>query len=107
MQIIRRANEVAENPRELSGRFCQEFLNDMADLQCLLPTHQPRVTDHMEQIKDMIAKVLLFPSFSFLILSSNINSSLGCLCFHALPWTADVSIFNNSKLMHVLCLCLF
>ncbi|XP_042034348.1 cysteine--tRNA ligase 2, cytoplasmic-like [Salvia splendens] len=57
-KIIRRANEVGEDPIALSGRFCQEFLNDMADLQCLLPTDQPRVTDHMEQIKDMIAKII-------------------------------------------------
>ncbi|KAK4484226.1 hypothetical protein RD792_011450 [Penstemon davidsonii] len=57
-KIIRRANEQNEEPKELSGRFCQEFLRDMADLQCLLPTHQPRVTDHMEQIKDMIAQII-------------------------------------------------
>ncbi|KAL6543781.1 hypothetical protein OROGR_010278 [Orobanche gracilis] len=57
-KIIRRANELGEDPIALSGRFCQEFLNDMADLQCLLPTHQPCVTDHMEQIKDMIAQII-------------------------------------------------
>ncbi|KAL0463562.1 UNVERIFIED_CONTAM: Cysteine--tRNA ligase CPS1, chloroplastic/mitochondrial [Sesamum latifolium] len=57
-KIIRRANEVGEDPKALSGWFCQEFLNDMADLQCLLPTHQPRVTDHMQQIKDMIAQII-------------------------------------------------
>ncbi|KAL2235017.1 cysteine--tRNA ligase 2, cytoplasmic-like isoform X1 [Sesamum indicum] len=57
-KIIRRANEVGEDSKALSGRFCQEFLNDMADLQCLLPTHQPRVTDHMQQIKDMIAQII-------------------------------------------------
>ncbi|KAL3830887.1 hypothetical protein ACJIZ3_019689 [Penstemon smallii] len=57
-KIIRRANEQNEDPKELSGRFCQEFLRDMSDLQCLLPTHQPRVTDHMEQIKDMIAQII-------------------------------------------------
>lgn len=56
-QIIRRANELGEDPKALSGRYCQEFLKDMDDLQCLQPTHQPRVTEHMEQIKEMIAKV--------------------------------------------------
>ncbi|XP_071735617.1 cysteine--tRNA ligase CPS1 homolog, chloroplastic/mitochondrial-like isoform X2 [Rutidosis leptorrhynchoides] len=30
----------------------------MADLQCLLPDEQPRVSDHMDQIKDMIAKII-------------------------------------------------
>ncbi|GFP85367.1 cysteine--tRNA ligase [Phtheirospermum japonicum] len=56
-KIIRRANEKGEDPKALSWHFCQEFLKDMADLQCLVPTHQPRVTDHMELIKDMIAKL--------------------------------------------------
>lgn len=63
MQIIRIANERGEDPKALSGRYCQEFLSDMADLQCLVPTHQPRVTDHMEQIKDMIAQVISLPLF--------------------------------------------
>ncbi|MCD7470010.1 hypothetical protein HAX54_009568 [Datura stramonium] len=57
-KIIRRANELGEDPTALSGRYCQEFLKDMDDLQCLLPTHQPRVTEHMEQIKEMIAKIM-------------------------------------------------
>ncbi|CAK9159509.1 unnamed protein product [Ilex paraguariensis] len=57
-KIIRRANELGEDPLTLSGRFCQEFLEDMDDLQCLPPTHQPRVSDHMEQIKTMIAKII-------------------------------------------------
>lgn len=58
-QIIRRANELGENPLTLSSRFCQEYLDDMTDLQCLIPTHQPRVSDHMDQIRDMITQVIL------------------------------------------------
>ncbi|KAL5763526.1 hypothetical protein ACOSP7_019790 [Xanthoceras sorbifolium] len=57
-KIIRRANEIGENPISLSNRYCQEYLVDMADLQCLPPTHQPRVSDHMEQIKDMITQII-------------------------------------------------
>jgi len=59
VQIIKRANEAGENPLSLSKRFSNEFLCDMAELQCLPPTHEPRVSDHMDQIKDMIAEVLL------------------------------------------------
>ncbi|GJQ91842.1 cysteine--tRNA ligase 2, cytoplasmic [Tanacetum coccineum] len=47
-------------PLELSA---EEFLTDMADLQCLPPTVQPRVSDHMDQIKNMIAKVPAFARF--------------------------------------------
>ncbi|KAK3189289.1 hypothetical protein Dsin_028850 [Dipteronia sinensis] len=57
-KIIRRANELGENPLSLSDRYCQEYLIDMADLQCLPPTHQPRVSDHMQQIKDMITQII-------------------------------------------------
>ncbi|KAJ4709914.1 Cysteine-tRNA ligase [Melia azedarach] len=57
-KIIRRANETGENPLSLSNRYCQEYLVDMAELQCLPPTHQPRVSDHMEQIKDMITQII-------------------------------------------------
>ncbi|CAA2967762.1 cysteine--tRNA ligase 2, cytoplasmic [Olea europaea subsp. europaea] len=57
-KIIRRANELGEDPKALSARFCEEFLADMADIQCLVPTHQPRVTEHMDQIKEMIAQII-------------------------------------------------
>lgn len=65
-KIIRRANERKEidtedplsDPLNLSNHFCEEFLKDMENLQCLLPTHQPRVSDHMDQIRDMISKII-------------------------------------------------
>lgn len=57
-KIIRRANDIGEDPLSLSSRFCKEYLVDTDSLQCLRPTHQPRVTDHMEQIKDMITQII-------------------------------------------------
>ncbi|XP_028094612.1 cysteine--tRNA ligase, chloroplastic/mitochondrial isoform X3 [Camellia sinensis] len=57
-KIIRRANELGEDPLALSSRYCQEFIDDMVDLQCLPPTHQPRVSEHMDQIRDMIAQII-------------------------------------------------
>ncbi|ONK71648.1 uncharacterized protein A4U43_C04F10890 [Asparagus officinalis] len=57
-KIIKRANEAGENPLTLSDRFSNEFLQDMAELQCLPPTYEPRVSDHMDQIKDMITKII-------------------------------------------------
>ncbi|GJR93781.1 cysteine--tRNA ligase 2, cytoplasmic [Tanacetum coccineum] len=59
-KIIKRADEREYDPLELSVEFCQEFLTDMADLQWLPPTVQLRVSDHMDQIKNMIAKVPAF-----------------------------------------------
>ncbi|KAJ3706956.1 hypothetical protein LUZ61_010661 [Rhynchospora tenuis] len=57
-KIIKRANEAGEPPLDLSKRFSDEFLVDMAMLQCLSPTKEPRVTEHIKQIIDMIEKIL-------------------------------------------------
>lgn len=80
LQIIRRANEIGEDPLTLSNRFCQEYLDDMDALQCLLPTHQPRVSDHMEQIINMITQVLLFVSL-MLIYRKKLQGKRGALLF--------------------------
>ena len=63
LQIIKRANEAGEEATDLSSRFIDEFRHDMLELQCLpLPlTHEPRVTEHIDQIIDLINKVLLSP----------------------------------------------
>uniref|UniRef100_A0A0D9XKC7 tRNA synthetases class I catalytic domain-containing protein n=1 Tax=Leersia perrieri TaxID=77586 RepID=A0A0D9XKC7_9ORYZ len=57
-KIIKRANEAGEDASILSSRFIDEFLRDMSDLQCLSPTHEPRVTKHIEQIIDLITKIM-------------------------------------------------
>ncbi|XP_048331400.2 cysteine--tRNA ligase, chloroplastic/mitochondrial isoform X2 [Ziziphus jujuba] len=57
-KIINRANELGEDPISLSRRFCEEFNQDMSYLQCLPPSVEPRVSDHMPQIKDMIKKII-------------------------------------------------
>lgn len=77
-QIIKRANEIGENPLDLSNRFCQEYITDMTSLQCLPPTHQPRVSDHMEQIKDMISQVLFSHSLITLYLLCQMNAPNMC-----------------------------
>ncbi|XP_068667200.1 cysteine--tRNA ligase CPS1 homolog, chloroplastic/mitochondrial-like [Aristolochia californica] len=57
-KIINKANELKEDPLSLSNRFCDEFHIDVADLNCLPPTKEPRVSTHMDQIKDMIAQII-------------------------------------------------
>lgn len=64
MQVIEKAKKCGEKPLDLSNRFCEEYLLDMTALQCLIPTRQPRVSDHMEHIIKMIEKVCcLLPSY--------------------------------------------
>ncbi|KAH9670334.1 cysteine--tRNA ligase 2 cytoplasmic [Citrus sinensis] len=53
-KIIHQANELGEDSLSLSKRYCEEYLNDMGDLQCRLPTKQPCVSGHMKHITDMI-----------------------------------------------------
>ncbi|KAK7343413.1 hypothetical protein VNO77_12130 [Canavalia gladiata] len=57
-KIIKRANEIGEDPLMLSNRFCDEYDADMADLQCERPSREPRVSDHIGQIKDMITLII-------------------------------------------------
>lgn len=51
---------MGENPISLSRRFCDEFHQDMSYLHCLPPSVEPRVSDHMPQIIDMIKQVIFF-----------------------------------------------
>ncbi|KAK2663797.1 hypothetical protein Ddye_002371 [Dipteronia dyeriana] len=57
-KIIRRANELGEDPLSLSARYCREYQFDMANLQCLPPTIEPCVSKHVEQITDMITQII-------------------------------------------------
>ncbi|CAN6540351.1 unnamed protein product [Malus baccata var. baccata] len=57
-KIIARANELREDPISLSRRYCEEFNQDMTCLHCLPPSVEPRVSDHMPQILDMIKQII-------------------------------------------------
>ncbi|XP_027942440.1 cysteine--tRNA ligase, chloroplastic/mitochondrial isoform X2 [Vigna unguiculata] len=57
-KIIARAKELGEDPISLSRRYCEEFCRDMITLNCLPPSVEPKVSEHMPQIIDMIEKIL-------------------------------------------------
>ncbi|KAE9586936.1 hypothetical protein Lal_00004795 [Lupinus albus] len=57
-KIIARGKEVGEDPISLSQHYCEEFCQDMVTLNCLPPSMEPKVSDHMPQIIDMIDKIL-------------------------------------------------
>ncbi|XP_058111530.1 cysteine--tRNA ligase, chloroplastic/mitochondrial isoform X2 [Magnolia sinica] len=57
-KIIVRANELGEDPLSLSSRYCSEFQSDMAHIHCQPPSVEPRVSDHIPQIIDMIKQIL-------------------------------------------------
>mmetsp|Transcript_4762 Transcript_4762/g.17114 ORF Transcript_4762/g.17114 Transcript_4762/m.17114 type:complete len:660 (+) Transcript_4762:84-2063(+) len=58
-KIIKRANEGgSESPLELSARFIKEFHIDMEALQCESPTFEPKVSEHIEDIIEMISRII-------------------------------------------------
>ncbi len=57
-KIINRANERGEDWKKLAERFIEEFYIDMDALGCLRPTHEPRATDHIVHIQDLITRLI-------------------------------------------------
>lgn len=57
-KIIARSKELGEDPISLSRRYCEEFCQDMVTLNCLPATVEPKVSEHMPQIIEMIEKIL-------------------------------------------------
>lgn len=70
LQIIKRANQNGETVTSLSSRFIAEFLADVAELQCLPPTHEPRVTEHIDNIIELIKEVFSICPLLFRITSN-------------------------------------
>lgn len=57
-KIIKRANENAEDWRELTQRFIQAFHEDMAALGNESPTTEPKATDYITAMQEMIQKLI-------------------------------------------------
>uniref|UniRef100_A0A0R0J6F1 tRNA synthetases class I catalytic domain-containing protein n=1 Tax=Glycine max TaxID=3847 RepID=A0A0R0J6F1_SOYBN len=57
-KIIKRANETGEDPLLLSNHFCDEYNVDMVDLQCETPSKEPHVSEHLNEIKNMITQII-------------------------------------------------
>jgi cysteinyl-tRNA synthetase len=57
-KIIRRAAELGEAPHELAARFTQAFHADAAELVCLSPNHEPKVTEHIGDIVRLIEELV-------------------------------------------------
>ena len=57
-KIINRANEVGEDWKELAERFIREFYVDMDALGLHRPTVEPRATEHIEQIQNIVARLI-------------------------------------------------
>jgi cysteinyl-tRNA synthetase len=57
-KIINRANETGIPPNEISERYIQEYREDMASIGVRRPTVEPKVTEHVPEIIDLIEKII-------------------------------------------------
>jgi len=57
-KIIRRANEVGEDPMALAARFAADYNRDMARFGVLPPTEEPKVSTHIPQIIALIERLI-------------------------------------------------
>jgi cysteinyl-tRNA synthetase len=56
-KIIKAAREVGESPKTLADRYIAQFHHDMEMLHCAKPSIEPKVTEHVPDIVDLIAKL--------------------------------------------------
>lgn len=57
-KIIARANQLGVDPAELAEKYINEFRKNLADLNILPATENPRATNEIDRIIDMIARLL-------------------------------------------------
>ena len=57
-KIIRRANEVGEDPMALAARFAADYNRDMAMFGVIPPDVEPKVSTHIQEIIDIIQKLI-------------------------------------------------
>jgi cysteinyl-tRNA synthetase len=57
-KIIKRANELGVSTREVTEKYIQEFYTDMDALGVLRPHMEPKVTDHIPDIIELVEKIL-------------------------------------------------
>ena len=57
-KIIKRVRESKTTLREFTGQYETAFLDDMKALNCLMPHHTPRATEHIPEIISLIEKLI-------------------------------------------------
>ena len=57
-KLIRKGQEEGTSMKEVAQRFEAEYLKDAAGLNCKKPTVQPRATEHIQQILDIVKDLI-------------------------------------------------
>ncbi|PIE75115.1 MAG: cysteine--tRNA ligase [Deltaproteobacteria bacterium] len=63
-KIIKRANEKGVSSEEIALKFIDEFSKDMAALNALKPDHEPKATEHIDEIVQLI-KTLVEKGYAY------------------------------------------
>jgi cysteinyl-tRNA synthetase len=57
-KILERSSKNGESPLELSKRMTAVYQQEMTSCGCLPPTHEPKVSDHLPEIIELIQKLV-------------------------------------------------
>lgn len=57
-KIINRAAELGMSPKDLAEKYIEEFHRDMDALNVLRPTHEPRATEHIDHIIQIVEMLI-------------------------------------------------
>jgi cysteinyl-tRNA synthetase len=57
-KILKRAKENGESPLDLARRMMDVYHEDMGALGCARPDHEPRVSDHLKEIVELIESLV-------------------------------------------------
>jgi cysteinyl-tRNA synthetase len=57
-KIIKRANETGQTSEEVSLKFIDEFTKDMTALNALKPDYEPKATEHINEIIELIVTLI-------------------------------------------------
>src|SRR3954447_13014301 len=57
-KIIKAANQLGEDPMALAARFAADYNRDMARFNVMAPDVEPKVSTHITEIVDLIAKLV-------------------------------------------------
>jgi cysteinyl-tRNA synthetase len=57
-KILDRARQNGEDPLALSARMAAIYQGDMRDLGCVAPTHEPKVSEYIPEIIELVQKII-------------------------------------------------
>lgn len=70
-KVQKRAAETGQSPRQLADHYTEMHLEDMAALNVLAPSHQPKASDHIREIQDFITS-LINAGFAYFTTQGNV-----------------------------------